>query len=372
MFCHRRMSAQDRRKRIHKRHVLIIAACILLTVAVIGGTYCITTILLQRTKSAHTAHIASSPTNPKSTSNLFTASTGDPTEEGAAFEVRKINLTGYKARFPNLYAREKVGQWKNVGNKTVYLTFDDGPSALTPKLLDVLKKYHVKATFFLTNQPGQKNDIHYIRDIYEAGSACAVHSACHNYKKIYTSVDAFLDDFNEMYQIIQQQTDGHCAPFYRFPGGSNNPRMSASVHKAIIQEMMRRGFFFYDWDVDSKDAMGAASGRAIYDNVIRGMQHGGGVVLMHNAGTKKATLSEVGNIIQYGIKNGYTFKAMDGTLDPSMYSFSNQTFIPLLKNNPNFKLSDKHEARFASLLGLSPASSFTSRVSSASSDRKNN
>lgn len=149
MFCHRRMSAQDRRRRIHKRHVLIIAACILLTAAVVGGTYCITTILLQRTKSAHTAHIVSSPTSQKSTSNLFTASTGDPTEGGTAFEVRKINLTGYKAKFPNLYARKKVGQWKNAGNKTIYLTFDDGPSALTPKLLNVLKKHHVKATFSL-------------------------------------------------------------------------------------------------------------------------------------------------------------------------------------------------------------------------------
>ncbi|WOC31470.1 MULTISPECIES: polysaccharide deacetylase family protein [Caproicibacterium] len=360
MSSHKRMSARERRRQIHKRHAVIVLTCVVLVAALIGGTYGVTTLMLRQAEPAGASSTVSSRASAGSSgvssaaasSEAAPSSTGDPTRAGEAFEVSKTNLTGYQAKYPNLYVKTKVGQWKNAEDKAVYLTFDDGPSNLTPKLLEVLKQYNVKATFFLTNQPEQKNDIHYIRDIYKAGSVCAVHSASHNYKKIYASVDAFLADFNEMYELIQKETDGHCAPFFRFPGGSNNPEMSASVRKGILQEMTRRGFFFYDWDIDSQDAMGAGASK-IYENVISGIQRGGNIPLMHNSAVKKATLSEVGSIIQYGVQNGYTFKTLDGTLDPSMYSFSNSVFLPLLKDSPNFKLSDKHEARFASLLGIS-------------------
>lgn len=367
MSYRRRMSAKEHRRQIHRRHITIIAACIVLAAVVVGGTYGITRLVLQKSKPAAAVNSAVSAVKKPAASQIPVASTGNPNRRGDALEVVKTNLTGYQTKYPQLYAKRKVGQWKNAEKKTIYLTFDDGPSPLTPQLLAVLKKYNVKATFFLTNQPEQKNDIHYIRNIYESGCTCAVHSACHNYKKIYASVDAFLADFDEMYQIIQKQTDGHCAPFFRFPGGSNNPRLSAPVHQQIIQEMLRRGFFFYDWDVDSKDAMGAGAD-AIFENVTAGMRSDGNVILMHNSAVKKATLSEVGNMIEYGLQNGYTFKALDGTLDPSMYCFSTKTMIPLLKNNPNFRLSAKHEARFASLLGTSPASSGSSTSSELSTE----
>lgn len=352
----RRRDAKERQKRRSRRHAAIVLICIVLVAAVVGGTYGMTRLILHQ--SGQTAAAASSAASKavSSKKTVSSASAASSIPASQAFQVTKTGLTGYQAEYPNLYAKTKVGQWKDAEDKTVYLTFDDGPSSLTPKLLEVLKQNNVKATFFLTNQPEQQDDIHYIKDIYKAGCVCAVHSSSHDYQKIYASVDAFLKDFNEMYEIIYKQTDGHVAPFYRFPGGSNNPAMKTSVRKAIIQEMTRRGFFFYDWDVDSKDAQGAdASG--IYANVTRGMQENGNIMLMHNTAVKKATLSEVGNIIQYGKQNGYTFKELDGTLDPSMYSFSNQYFIPLLKDNPNFKLSAKHEARFASLLNGSSSSS---------------
>lgn len=373
MSYHNRMSARERQRQVHKRHAIIILVCVVLVVALVGGTYGVTRLMLHQAQPANTVNsIASkaSAAKPVPSSQISASSTGDPTKAGEAFEVSKINRNGYAAKYPNLYAKKKIGQWKNARDKVVYLTFDDGPSSLTPQLLEVLKKYNVKATFFLTNQPEQKNDIHYIKDIYEAGCVCAVHSASHDYKKIYVSVDAFLADFNEMYGIIQKQTNGHCAPFFRFPGGSNNPQMTLSVRKGIIKEMIRRGFFCYDWDIDSKDAMGAGAS-AIFDNVTNGIRNGGNIPLMHNSAVKKATLSEVGNIIQYGVQNGYTFKSLDGTLDPSMYCFSNQIFIPLLKDSPNFKLSNKHEARFASLLGI-PSTSQTSTSSDSEASSLDN
>lgn len=368
MSYHKRMSARERRKQIHRRHAAIVAVCIVLVIALVGGTYGVTRLLLHQSQPVNSVSSVASAAKPAaSSSEVPAASTGDPTKAGEAFEVGKTGLTGYEVKYPNLYARKKIGQWKNAEDKVVYLTFDDGPSSLTPQLLEVLKKNNVKATFFLTNQPEQRRDMHYIKDIYEAGCVCAVHSSCHNYKKIYASVDAFLADFNEMYEIIQKQTNGHAAPFFRFPGGSNNPQMTASVRQGIIKEMTRRGFFFYDWDIDSYDAMGADA-NAIYTNVTKGISNGGNIPLMHNTAVKKATLSQIGNIIQYGVQNGYTFKPLDGTLDPSMYCFSNQIFIPLLKDNPNFKLSDKHEARFASLLGISSASTSAAAASSAPLD----
>jgi peptidoglycan/xylan/chitin deacetylase (PgdA/CDA1 family) len=347
----KKVSAVERQKKRTRRHAAIVLICIVLVAALAGGTYGITRLLVHpKTGTAVSSSAVSKASTAKDSST--SASSAAAASSAQAFEVNKTGLTGYQALYPDLYAKTKVGQWKDAADKTVYLTFDDGPSDLTPQLLEVLKKNNVKAAFFITHQPEQQKDPNYdkcLKEIYDSGCTCAVHSACHNYRKIYASPEAYLSDFNNMYQILKKATNDHVAPFFRFPGGSNNPIMSTSTRKAIIQEMTRRGFFFYDWDVDSKDAQGAdASG--IYANSIRGMQEGGNIILMHNTSVKKATLSEVENIIQYGKQNGYTFKPLDGTLDPSMYGFSNQYFIPLLKGNPNFKLSTKHEARFASLL----------------------
>ena len=88
---------------------------------------------------------------------------------------------------------------------TLYLTFDDGPSDNTYSILSYLEQYNVKATFFVV--PNRSEGCYAkLKAIAAAGHSIGVHSASHVYKDIYSSVDAYLDDFHEAWDIIYDAT----------------------------------------------------------------------------------------------------------------------------------------------------------------------
>ena len=103
--------------------------------------------------------------------------------------------------------------------RVVYLTFDDGPGPYTAQLLDVLARYGVKATFFVTALNSDYEDM--IGRAYNEGHSIAVHTYSHDYRKIYASEEAFFEDFNAMEDVIYRQT-GQYTKLCRFPGGSSN------------------------------------------------------------------------------------------------------------------------------------------------------
>ncbi len=192
--------------------------------------------------------------------------------------------------------------------KIVYLTFDDGPCAYTQELLDLLDKYDVKATFFVTNQfPSYQ---HIIAEEARRGHTVAVHTYSHKWT-VYNSVDAYRQDFNDMNDIIERQT-GKRSRLFRFPGGSSNTisrKYSVGVVSAIKASMEADGYIYFDWNVDSNDAAGAGTQTAA-DNVINGIsKRDESVVLMHDI--HKTSIPAVEQIIQYGLANGYTFRALD-------------------------------------------------------------
>lgn len=85
-------------------------------------------------------------------------------------------------------------------------------------------------------------------------------------RKIYASVDAFLEDFNEAYEIVLEAT-GKAPDIYRFPGGSVND-YNEKARDDIIAEMDRRGFTYFDWNVDSNDWQGYGW-TTLYTNVLK-------------------------------------------------------------------------------------------------------
>ena len=88
--------------------------------------------------------------------------------------------------------------------KVVYLTFDDGPSENTKKIMDILAKYDAKATFFVT---GRNQDYNYlIKDAYNAGHTIALHTYSHEYSTVYASVDAYFDDLNKVGQMVKKKS----------------------------------------------------------------------------------------------------------------------------------------------------------------------
>lgn len=194
--------------------------------------------------------------------------------------------------------------------KTIYLTFDDGPGPYTEQLLNVLANYGVKATFFVTGNGPEYNDL--IGRAYREGHAIGVHSYTHDYSRIYSSEEAFFEDFLQTEQLIYEQT-GAYTNLFRFPGGSSNT-VSRNYNRGIMSRLVRymtdMGYVFFDWNVSSGDAGETTSTYWVGENVKDGCSENTvNVVLQHDI--KGFSVDAVANIIIWGRNHGYTFKALD-------------------------------------------------------------
>ena len=202
--------------------------------------------------------------------------------------------------------------------KVVYLTFDDGPSSVTESVLNTLKKYNVKATFFVTGINGsggvESKYAPLTKRAYEEGHTIALHSYTHDYKTIYQSNEAFLNDLttlsDKLFDLI-----GFRPTYFRFPGGSNNGVFdnyggNITSMKSLIQFMESKGYKYYDWNADSTDA----TGNNVDVNKIINNSKSKQVnvnLLMHDTGAKKTTAEALPSIIEYYLNNDYEFRGID-------------------------------------------------------------
>jgi len=182
--------------------------------------------------------------------------------------IEDSSMREYTKEFTNLYV-ENDFEFIDNDNKIVYLTFDDGPNAIvTPQILDTLKNYDIKATFFVIYGDSPEQIALYKR-IVDEGHTLAVHTASHKYSNIYASVEAYLSDFEMISNHIENVT-GVKPDIFRFPGGSING-YNANLYDQLIPEMLRRGYTYYDWNVSSGDATVPKLGAtAISNNIING------------------------------------------------------------------------------------------------------
>lgn len=229
--------------------------------------------------------------------------------------IVKYELEGYEplTRTVNVYEI-------HYDPKTIYLTFDDGPGAYTSSILETLNRHNVKATFFVTNQfPAYQ---HLIADEFNSGHTVAVHTYSHNYN-VYSSVDSYINDFNQMNELIKNYTGSYSTQF-RFPGGSSNTisrNYSIGVVRQIADEMTRRGYIYYDWNVDSTDAAGSWTD-AVYNNVVNGTNNCTScVVLMHDI--KQPTAESLDRIITTLKQRGYTFERLTPGSPTSHHGINN-------------------------------------------------
>lgn len=221
----------------------------------------------------------------------------------------------YTSLFPELYADKYNGEYEDSEN-TVYLTFDDGPSVLTENLLYYLRQENVKATFFVVPE---RTEYCYslLKEISDAGHTIGIHSASHDYEKIYASVDAFLDDFSEAYDIVLEAT-GKAPDIYRFPGGSVND-YNDKTRDDIIAEMDRRGFTYFDWNVDSNDWQGYGW-TTLYTNVLKDAEEfSSPVILFHNTGDRDNTVLVIEDIIKALKNKGYKFGSLSQKIKPVQF-----------------------------------------------------
>ncbi|MFQ8706026.1 MAG: polysaccharide deacetylase family protein [Thomasclavelia sp.] len=203
-----------------------------------------------------------------------------------------------------------IGSYNQTNEKVVYLTFDDGPSENTQKVLEILDVYDAKATFFVT---GTNEEYYYlIKKAHEAGHTIGLHTYVHEYDQIYNSSSSYFSDLKRIEDLVYSQI-GSIPKYIRFPGGSSNKVSKKYCHKImskLTKEVINRGYQYYDWNEDSEDGSGELSVKQLIKNATASTDNNI-ILLFHDANGKENSLKALGAVIQYYQKKGYVFKGID-------------------------------------------------------------
>lgn len=201
---------------------------------------------------------------------------------------------------------------QGLDGKVCYLTFDDGPTKeVTPKVLDVLAQYDVKATFFVLGRMLESNpDI--AKRAFDEGHLIANHSYYHQYDELYASVDSFIGEIEKNNNLIFEITGEEPFKLFRFPGGGHNAGKYGETKQQYKEVLKEKGYYFADWNCLNGDAevvlrstdglLARIKETAIGKNIV---------VLMHDAAIKTTTPDALGSIIEYLRGQGYEFKRLD-------------------------------------------------------------
>lgn len=205
-------------------------------------------------------------------------------------------------------------QQSNV-SKQIYLTFDDGPSSNTNKILDVLQQYGVKATFFVVGKTDETSIKAYQRIVAE-GHTLGMHSYSHKYDEIYQSIDSFSTDMSKLQEYLYQVT-GVWPRYYRFPGGSSNTVSKVDMQK-LITYLNEKDIVYMDWNIASGDAIsGQLSKESILNNCLEKIDSMNEcVILFHDAKEKNSTVEALPMLIEQMLVRGDTvfLPITDGTV----------------------------------------------------------
>ena len=236
--------------------------------------------------------------------------TEEPAAAEAAATAVKNAVEKQRAKASSVQPGVPVGTEEPTDDdKVVYLTFDDGPSENTKKILDILAEYNAKATFFITGANEQCRS--YIKEAYEAGHTIGLHTYTHDYDKVYKSDEAYFDDLEQVGQVVKEQI-GFVPCFIRFPGGSSN-MISAEYNKGIMTRLVKsvqeKGYQYYDWNLDSGDAAGCGKEEIEQNATTDKIHHV--MILFHDTQTKDATVEALPYVLKYYTDQGYEFRAID-------------------------------------------------------------
>lgn len=198
------------------------------------------------------------------------------------------------------------------GIKTCYLTFDDGPSINTPLILDILNNYGIKATFFVTGT--SPKDFMYIKEAYLDGHKIGLHSYNHDYEYIYKSLKNYIQDLNkikeEVYKVI-----GIYPSIIRFPGGSSNlvsKKYNTGIMKRLTKKVIDLGYQYYDWSSINGDGENIQTVSGLIKKAKEEVKDKEDIMfLMHDSASCVNTVKALPKILDYLIKEGYSFELID-------------------------------------------------------------
>lgn len=247
--------------------------------------------------------------------------------EELSSEIEKLKAENQKLSESNTSLQEQIADLKkkleaveankqssaNSGtDKIAYLTFDDGPSDNTPKILDILKENNIKATFFVNGRPERKDT--YLRIINE-GHTIGNHTYSHDYALLYKTIDGFNRDKQKLDDFIFGIT-GMKSQILRFPGGSNNTVSyqygGRDFMDKLTQYIKQAGIKYFDWNVDSTDASVVTQNKEkIISEVLNGARNKKqAIILMHDSAPKTTTAQALPSIIKGLKEQGFRFAAL--------------------------------------------------------------
>ncbi len=197
-----------------------------------------------------------------------------------------------------------------IGDKRVYLTFDDGPSIYTGQILDILEANDVKATFFVIAREDESYWPFYNR-IVDEGHTLGMHSYTHDYKQVYASLENFEADVSRLSQFLYERT-GEYPTIYRFPGGSSNSVADVPMEECIAY-LNEQGIVYYDWNALNGDAVSnELSPDKLIDNIMNSVrQNRTSIVLMHDMQSRHSTVESLQGLIDVLKEEGYEILPID-------------------------------------------------------------
>ncbi len=218
-------------------------------------------------------------------------------------ELSLVDIGAYAGASPNATS---ATTWPTK----VYLTFDDGPSANTSKILDILDEYGVKGNFFVVGTENAEYREMYKR-IVDEGHVLCMHSYSHKYNEIYSSVDAFTKDLDKIYGLLYEVT-GTKPKYYRFPGGSSNS-VSRIPMSEFIKVLDDRGITYFDWNVVAGDATNPMlpADRIIENSLCDLNEYEEAMILFHDLYNKTSTVEALPTIIEAIQAKGIPIEPID-------------------------------------------------------------
>ena len=195
--------------------------------------------------------------------------------------------------------------------KVAYVTFDDGPSEITPGILDTLKKYDAKATFFLIGEEITEEREEIVKREIEEGHSVGVHTYCHKKEEMYCNKEYFWNDFEKCKTRIEEVI-GKPVSLHRFPWGSNNGYVCPLVDD-LMEELQKKKITSFDWNVSGEDSISPHVSQAvIFQNVKKDVtRFEKPIILLHDASAMDNTAKVLPQIIDYIKEQGYRFDTLD-------------------------------------------------------------
>ncbi len=248
---------------------------------------------------------------------------GDPAVVPTSYDVEQVGEPlDYQILYPDLYGTAVIPAQRIKAIDTVYLTFDCIPSSNTIEILNNLDTYGVKATFFVSGSPDPETQ-EIMREIVNRGHSIGLRGNSTSYQELYQSVEDYLKDFNEIYNLVYETT-GVRAEIFRFPGGSVNS-YNSGIYQELIAEMLRRNFVFFDWNITvGSSGNSSLTAEEISAKVINDMAgRDRAIIKFQDSAGGTAVAGALHSIIDQLQGLGYSFQPLTAAVLPVAFNYMN-------------------------------------------------